>query len=1024
MRNQHKLIHLMILLAFCAYSKASQPTLSASPISKLIDQPVVASIYRDRNGFLWIGTQEGLYKFDGANVTVFNSDDNNENWIASSDIRGIAEDDTGSLIVASYGAGLLKWDQIENRFMQYRDYHNNSDTQLIQLHMSSTGNIWLVSENRITSYRRAPEVQRESESSRDFGTTLGVLYTVLEDNSGNLWIGSSRGLFKLSSLSGKPEKYDISSLAKETHLGVTALGLDARDRLLIGTNKGHLAFLDDKRIGLATRTALDNTESSLVSSFSFRNDSIIVATDDGLYSVDLDLSRITDITDSNPNIPSRDIYSIYDDGNYIWVGTYSGLYLLSFSPIELFDTGTGVGQDVLAFGQDNTGHLWIGTYNGLYIYDHHTQKHRRVDDIYNLTDQRVTSLAITKYHVWIGLYQGGIQAISIESGKNDISTLPTNVDFSVMDILPHSDNESVWVATFSRGLIKITPEELRYYYDDNSLPEKGVSLLLETNHGMVVVATSNKIYRYLAATDEFELLDIDFGPETDHPVIFSMTREEDGSIWIGTKDRGLFRWRKADQNHSAFSVEHVSKSTTLEFSTIYGIQIDSDGQLWCATQNGIVYLDANGILIRRFLVADGLQGNDFNFGASFTSKEGLIYFGGVNGYNRFDPMEIEIDESPSPMKLTGISLPGAVETSANTLGNITSLELTHKDRFLTFQFSVLDFVHPEKNQFRYTLENFDPDWIEKGTRNTATYTSLPPGDYTFRAQGANSAGIWNREGISVDVRVLPPPWLTWWAFCIYATFIACCAWVFHRIYRSYAIERRSIELATEMLEAENQAEDDMLEQLEFQDELVESAYEHNRTTLALIEGCLKHKGKKDLAGNSQILARSTSNRITALKYLEDSFIYEPEGPLADLNAYTDRIIPLLLEESPVSVESIVTVNQVATIPIPAPIASPLSIVILELIENCVLHAFDPQSPANFIQIELTAGYMEQPVSRCLNLTVSDSGSGVTQALDELIEHNSGIALIQTLIDALDGELNYESDAGTTVSVTIPLPTQP
>ena len=465
-----------------------------------------------------------------------------------------------------------------------------------------------------------------------------------------------------------------------------------------------------------------------------------------------------------------------------------------------------------------------------------------------------------------------------------------------------------------------------------------------------------------------------------------------------------------------FVLQPAIESGELTSSTIYGIEVDAEENLWCSTQRGIVKLDSKGRLIKRFTTADGLQGNDFALGASFTSSKGLIYFGGVNGYNRFNPADVDIDRTPSAMRLSSIILPKPDDRNAGSVDKLKSLQLTHKDHFVTFEFSVLDFFSSEKNQFRYRLENFDPDWIENGARNTATYTNLPRGDYVFRVQGANSAGIWNRNGIALDVHVLPSPWVTWWAFSTYGLLFLFVVWSYHRISHSYAADRDKARLTRQMFDAANQADDDMQEQLELQDELVQSAYQHNLTTLSLVSDCISYRSVNQPEEVNHGLAESSIKRIAALASLEDCLYYQTGGPVANLHKYTDGLIAVLLKSSTVTPETIITINEVSSMPIPAQLASPLSIVIYELLENCIHHAFEPGSPANYILVKMSARATIATSIRYLELSIQDSGIGIPDYIEDMAHENSGIAIVQSIVKRLGGTVQFSN---ATVSITVP-----
>ena len=374
------------------------------------------------------------------------------------------------------------------------------------------------------------------------------------------------------------------------------------------------------------------------------------------------------------------------------------------------------------------------------------------------------------------------------------------------------------------------------------------------------------------------------------------------------------------------------------------------------------------------------------------------------------------------MRLTGINFPRENGKKLIDVSDVTSIQLTHKDKFVTFEFSVLDFIDPQNNQYRYKLQGFDTDWIDNGNRNTATYTNLPSGDYRLRVQGANSAGIWNREGLSIGLNVLPAPWLMWWAYCLYGLVVLVAVWSAHRTYRSYAIDRKAIQLSRERYEAEERADDDMQEQLEIQDDIVKSAYQHNLGTLSLIADFVCSQASKDQDDGSAQQIPANMKRIAALANLEECLFYHAGGPAADLKKYTEIVLSHLLAYAPVNPETIVTVNEIPATLVPAVLASPLSIVIYEVLENSIQHAFVENAPANYIQISLTSERNEQRTGDLWTLTVRDSGIGMPTGIPNLEGGSTGLAIVHKVITKLHGAVNISSEGGTTVQITLPYDT--
>jgi two-component sensor histidine kinase len=421
-----------------------------------------------------------------------------------------------------------------------------------------------------------------------------------------------------------------------------------------------------------------------------------------------------------------------------------------------------------------------------------------------------------------------------------------------------------------------------------------------------------------------------------------------------------------------------------------------------------------------FSISDGLQGKDFNYGAFFIDSKGFFYFGGTNGYNKFHPEAIKKNSSQPRLSLNSILIPKKrIESKAGAL-EIKNLVITHKDYFVNFAFSVIDFLDPEKNQYRYKLDNFDPDWIENGNRNTATYTNLPAGNYVFRVQGANSAGIWNREGISLNVTVLPAPWFTWWAFCGYALLLSVTAWLLRRAYDSYAVERKAQEMAVRMHATEERADDDLQEQLESQDELIKSMYRHNTTTLSLISDYISIQENRGLSEYEQEGISENIQRVGSLSMLEECLHFHDNTLCADLHKFADMLISRLISCSSARPETITTINRVSSTLVAVEMASPIAVVMHELLKNSFQHAFEPDSTANYLQIDFNLLQSSPASPAFYQLTVIDSGEGMPGIIDINNPATTGLAIIKLVADRMGADLQLDTKEGTAISLKIPV----
>jgi two-component sensor histidine kinase len=533
----------------------------------------------------------------------------------------------------------------------------------------------------------------------------------------------------------------------------------------------------------------------------------------------------------------------------------------------------------------------------------------------------------------------------------------------------------------------------------------------------LLASSEQDIYLYNLSEGRFNLLELKFENSARPPMILSLSQSSNGDIWVGTKDQGLFIWPVENHKADSHNLRRVNQDGEMPPSTIYAIEFDREGNAWCSTQQGIIKLDKYGRFLARFTSADGLQGDDFNFSASFIDNQGRMYFGGSNGYSRFTPEEVDIDSTPPRLSLNNIDISSDGEVFSYDATDLQALELGHEDQHVRFDFSVLDFLDPEKNQYRHKLEGLDRVWIDNGTRSSASYTDIPAGKYVLRIQGSNSAGVWNRDGLSLNIQVAPPPSRTWWAKCIYSVLLALLGWFVKRVYDSYSIERRATQLAMERHHAAELADDEMQEQLEIMDNFVKSAYQHNVETLTLVNDVIAAQSETVTDVTARRLAGTAIERVNALALLEDCLYHENEALLVDLHKYTDIITTRLLEDSPVREETITTINEVSASLLPIEPGAPLAIALYELLENSIQHAFKEEALANYIHISFTNEYLTEQSAFRYCLTVQDNGRGLPVDLDPQAQDSAGMAILHTMAERLAGSLNFNSKDGTSISLT-------
>ncbi len=987
------------------------------------------SVLHATDGTLWMATLAGVDRYNGISVLEYRTNKPQKEHLPSSSILKILESKFGEIYVATADSGLLCFSEKENRFERI-DSGRKLDfptSRMSAAFSSSTGDIWMGYETGDV-IRYSPLTRTIEKVEFNFGQTI---VSFSESKDGKVLTASDNGsIFSISRDMKDIRQISINNSCKKKFAAIDEIAMAYSDRLWLGTI-GNGPLLLDMALGTCESPESDESKSSQIGRadvhrilFDSISGSTLIASDQGLYEID-SKRNIFLISTNNSNISDNEVVSIArGKGDIYWIGTYSGL---SYMVPTVFETNAKFSNSKLhsivaidSYGGSGT---WIASYDGLLFREGASTDHHELSRILpgsTLTNRKVMSMEVDSRGLWVGYRATGLQFFdfadsrSVHSWNSEgVASISSN---SISAILSLRDGK-VLVGTYDAGVNIVSLDAGTEHF---SVGDNRVIFLHETRQGTVLVGTGSGFYEFDAETGstlELRLFESDYSSQT-KPLIWDIVESPSGDIWLATMHHGLFHSKRASSEIiSERTFLSVSGSAEL-FSTLYAIEVDNDGYVWCSTNSGLVRVHPESLQMQIFSKRHGIEISEFDFGVSHKDEGGYLYFGGTEGYVKFDPKDIDPVQEIPPLSFISIEVSDSIFQSVSNLQKTSKIQLTHKDQFIQFEFSVLDFIDPEKNQYRYMLEGFDHDWIDNGTRNSAKYTSLPAGEYTMRVQGANSAGVWNRDGISIDVQVLPAPWLTWWAFTLYALAAFLLLWLFLRTYISFAVQRMFKQKTLEMDEAEERADDEMQEQLDIHDDLVKSVYRHSISTLNLIGELLSTKGAHLDDDNACEILQASVSRVDALALLEECLYYQNEVLLADLNKYTNILFSRLLKNAVVGGEHITTINEVSSQPFPIEQASPLAIVLFELIENAIQHAFEDPSAANYLHVVLAPDQSGDSDAN-FRLVVRDNGPGIPPNIDPISALTSGLAIVSSMGRKLSATVHVTSENGTMVSITFP-----
>ncbi len=776
-----------------------------------LSQSNVLSVLQDSDGMMWFGTENGLNRFDGYEFNHYRRERGNPNALSSDFVFDIAEDADGNLWLATNGGGLTMFDRATGKATNYRNDPNNtnsvSSNNIRSLLIDDSGTIWVGT--------RGAGLDRFDPIAKTFtqvniAATVGTIFSLHIDSTGFLWVGGDHGLTRFNTESDEAFTYtndgeDKSSISAHS---VRAIFEDSEGQLWIGTFGGGLSLLNQKTSSFQhlvhdandTTTISGNQVSSI---FEDRSGRLWVGTTEGLNLVDKSSGSATRyVADSADRSSLRDgnITTIYQDrSGLMWFGTkWQGVskwnprtWYYGHEPAKEITADEKSQPNVMSIIDDGADTLWIGTFGeGLNAVNRQTGEIIRYRDDPNseffVNDNRIMSLMRDSHgKIWVGTMANGITRLDPTNGERETFRHDPESDdtLSANGVMRMYEDRAgdVWVGTFGGGISRYNPEAnrfTRYATDVNdpySLSSDRVTSFAEDQGGRLWIGTdSGGLNLFDPKTERFHR----FSHDPDDPktlaadTVYSINIDAKGTVWIGTQGGGLDRVVGGSQSPDDIYFQNTSQLDGLANDVVYGLQFDDAGWIWMSTNYGISRFHPETGQIKNLHRKDGLQSEEFNFGAHHRSESGELFFGGHNGFNAFKPEEIRTSTVVPLMALTGFFNQGDATKSELPEDATDAVEISWKDDSVAFEFAVMDYVDPGQNQYMYKLEGFDRNWVDLGNRRRITYTDLNDGNYLLRVKAANSEGVWNESGVSIPVHVSAAPWDTWWAYLGYVALFA------------------------------------------------------------------------------------------------------------------------------------------------------------------------------------------------------------------------------------------------------------
>ncbi|MCU0664119.1 MAG: hypothetical protein MUC50_17550 [Myxococcota bacterium] len=708
-------------------------------LSEGLPQSSVYSVAQTADGYLWIATAEGLARFDGTRFVVY--DKSNTEGLHSSWIVSLMVDSRGTLWIGTRGGGVTRYER--GRFEAYAQEQGLTNPNVTKVIEDRKGRIWsgtLGGGLFVRERDRFAAVNLPSEQD------LSEVHGVIEDGEGRMWIATNRGVYHF--VFEEDEVKDFEAVAGLESVKIQLFLEDSRGAIWIGTNGEGLFRLQ--------KGALDHfgkdegiEAARILSAFEDSDGLLWFGTREGLYR--FNQGRFTSFGTAQGLMAST-VLAIFEDAeSNLWVGTVGGgLDLLRDGKFVPYDTQVGLSHDfTLSMCEDPSGTLWVGTYGGgLNRYRKGTFS---VQPLSKDATVNIGGLACAPSgEVWVGTYRSGLFLVrGDQSVAFPAQEALSNTQIRVLFLDAQS---RLWIGTSLDGLYMLKGEKLEHYTKNEGLPSNSIVAIAQTRSGDLWLGSEAGLSRFRAGA--FETFTTKDGLASDS--VFSLYCDSDDRLWVGTYGGGLALLQGE-------KLKVITARDGLANDVVYSIVEDGQGSLWFTSNKGVSttkkaeLLDFTAGKISKvhsvhYGSQDGLKSPECNGGvqpSGVKRTDGSLVFPTLVGFVSIDPAAILVNRRPPKVQIED------VVADAAPLPLASAVVLPAQTRRLEIRYTGLSFVDSEEVSFKYMLEGFDTTWVENAGRRVAYYTNLGPGSYRFRVVAANSDGVWNELGASLQLKKLP-----------------------------------------------------------------------------------------------------------------------------------------------------------------------------------------------------------------------------------------------------------------------------
>lgn len=801
-------LFLLFFLCFHVFAQTDNYQLNNLSTINGLSQGSVIAIHQDSLGQMWLGTRDGLNKYDGSSFKIYRNNPSDSLSISNNDILSIEQDVAGNIWVGTYN-GLNLYNPKKDSFKRFSQSNNDKSlsNNTIWCIKEIKNEIWIGTSKGLSIYdTKTKEFSTFFHENANKNSLSGdYILTILESKNGTIWIGTSKGLCKVKSRKNNELFFDRIEYVSEDkridkNLFIQSLVEDEDHNLWIGTKtNGLFCFKNDSK-KLASINKLkkhENLDNDIRALGFDTQKQLLIGSYNGISIMHSNGTYTRLNYKANEYSSLSKIKSIYTDiTGSVWIGTYyGGVNVWNNSNVNFNSITQNKSENKLSFNvvssivSDGNKNIYVGTEGGgITVLDIKKEQTSYINKKTTkaLLSENIKSLLLNNNsELWIGSFSKGVSVYNLKSKKIENSKLSLEllekIENSRVYVIKKEKEDVFWIGTFGEGLIRYDSNKKSIFVLENqatnfnSISNNRIRSFLIDSKKRVWAGTQSGLN--LFNLDEIQNRDVTitryFYEEKFNSGVDILTVFEDSNtnIWVGTKAKGLHIFN----GNSFEKVELISNN--IEITTIHSIVEDKNNILWLSTNHGITKYNPITKSSKIYNQTDGLLSNEFIDNASLHLDNNLIYFGGPAGITYFNPQNISTNKYAPKVLLTDLKIKNE-SVLVNGEGGILEksiyftkeLKLGYDQANFSLYFSIPNFINASKNQYSYRLVGLENEWILT-KNNVANYTIQKAGTYTFEVKGANNDGVWNEMPTTLKIIVAPAPWRSWWAFTLYGLLI-------------------------------------------------------------------------------------------------------------------------------------------------------------------------------------------------------------------------------------------------------------